>query len=144
MGLSASEPLTRATRSGSAPATLPVAAENPAAPCALPGPDAWAFFEGTRGFAPAWRNEVTLRTAEMGREYEPGTWVARISPTPLLMIVATHDTLTPTDLALDAYNRALEPKSLVLIQGGHFEPYTGAGFQESSAVARDWFARHLL
>jgi hypothetical protein len=26
--------------------------------CALPGPDAWAFFEARRGFAPAWRNEV--------------------------------------------------------------------------------------
>ena len=79
----------------------------------------------------------------MGREYEPGTWVARISPTPLLMIVATHDTLTPTDLALEAYNRALEPKKLVLLPGGHFGAYTGSGFDASSTAARDWFAHHL-
>ncbi|WP_043342235.1 alpha/beta hydrolase [Belnapia moabensis] len=125
-------------------AVIPVVAEDAAAACAMPGTEPWAFFSATQERAPAWRNEVTLRSAEMLREYEPGTWITRISPTPLLMIVATHDTLTPTDLALDAYNRALEPKSLVLIQGGHFEPYTGAGFQESSAVARDWFARHLL
>ncbi|MBL6079691.1 alpha/beta hydrolase [Belnapia sp. T18] len=129
---------------GLAPTVLPVVAEDPTAPCALPGPDAWAFFAATRDIAPAWRNEVTLRSAEMLREYEPGTWVTRISPTPLLMIVATEDTLTPTDLALDAYNRALEPKRLVLMPGGHFDPYTGSGFEVSSAAARDWFVQHLL
>ena len=129
---------------GYPPAVIPVVAEDPAAPCAMPGIEPWAFFSATQDRAPAWRNEVTLRSAEMLREYEPGTWVARISPTSLLMIIATHDTLTPTDLVLDAYNRALEPKSLLLIPGGHFEPYNGAGFQASSAAARDWFARHLL
>lgn len=128
---------------GRAPATVPVVAADPAAPCALPGRDGWAFFEETRLSAPAWRNEVTLRSAEMAREYEPGTCVARISPTPLLMLVAREDTLTPTDLALGAYNRALEPKELVLLPGGHFDPYTGAGFELSSAAARDWFVRHL-
>ena len=128
---------------GRPPATIPVAAEDPDAPCALPSRDAWAFFKGAEAFAPAWRNEVTLRSAEMAREYEPGTWVARIGPTPLLMLVAKEDTLTPTDLALDAYNRALEPKELVLLPGGHFDPYTGAGFERSSAAARDWFVRHL-
>ena len=34
--------------------------------------------------------------------YEPGNWVARVSPTPLLMIVAWHDPITLTDLALGA------------------------------------------
>ncbi|GAA0575248.1 alpha/beta hydrolase [Craurococcus roseus] len=125
-------------------ATIPVVAEDPAAPCALPGRDGWSFFEGTRPFAPSWRNEVTLRSAEMAREYEPGACVARIGPTPLLMVVAREDALTPTDLALEAYNRALEPKSLVLLPGGHFAPYTGAGFEASGAAARDWFVRHLL
>jgi uncharacterized protein len=128
---------------GALPATRPVVAEDPVGPCLLPGEDSWRFFTGTHGFAPAWRNEVTLRSAEMSRENEPGAWVARISPTPLLMVVATHDTLSPTDLALDAYNRALEPKRLVLLEGGHFDPYTGAGFAASSAAARDWFVRHL-
>lgn len=129
---------------GSAPVLLPIVAEDPTSPCVLPGLDAWAFMAGTRDFAPAWRNEVTLRSAEMSREYEPGTWVARISPTPLLMIVASQDTLTPTDLALEAYNRALEPKRLIMLPGGHFDPYTGAGFEASSTVARDWFVQHLL
>ena len=40
--------------------------------------------------------------------YEPGAWIARVSPTPLLMIVALAITLT--DLQLSAYEQALEPK----------------------------------
>ena len=87
---------------------------------------------------------MTLRSVEMAREYEPGGWAARISPTPLLMIVASHDTVTPTDLALEAYNRALEPKKLVMLPGRHFDPYTGSGFEASSTAARDWFVEHLL
>ena len=123
---------------GQPPMMIPAVAEDPMALCAMPGPDAWAFFMESQGrFAPAYRNEVTVRSGEMAREYEAGVYVPRISPTPLLMIVATRDTLTPTDLALEAYQRALEPKKLVLIPGGHFVPYLEA-FEESSAVARDW------
>jgi hypothetical protein len=39
------------------------------------------------------------------------------------MIVVTHDTTALTDLALAAYGRALEPKSLAIMPGGHYIPY---------------------
>ncbi len=129
---------------GAPPKMIPVVADDATKPCALAGADSWEFFTATQGFAPSWRNEVTLKSGEMAREYDPGAGIARISPTPLLMVVATQDTLSPTDLALDAYNRALEPKRLVLVPGGHFEPYTGQGFAISSGAARDWLVRHLL
>ena len=74
--------------------------------------------------------------------YEPGSWVQRISPTPLLMIVARDDHLAVSDLALAAYERALAPKRLVLLPGGHFDVY-GPQFAASSAAARDWFVQHL-
>src|SRR3954470_14130552 len=63
----------------------------------------------------------------LARMYEPGAWVPRISPTPLLMIVASHDTIMLTDLALASYEQALEPKRLELIPGGHFDPYCPLG-----------------
>ena len=53
----------------------------------------------------AYANEVTLRSMEMFFEYEPGVYIERIAPTPLLMIVAGRDTTTPTDTQLDAFNR---------------------------------------
>jgi uncharacterized protein len=89
-----------------------------------------------------WENAVTVRSTRAARMYEPGTWVGRVSPTPLLMIVAMADTITVTDLALAAYQRALEPKKLVTIQGGHFDPYLSR-FHISSAAAIAWFREHL-
>ena len=128
---------------GKAPAMIPVVDPDPMAVSSLPTPDSWAWFSETgRTRAPAWRNEVTLRTVELLMEYEPGTYVERISPTPLLMVVAAGDHLTPFDLALDAYRRALEPKRLVLLGGGHFGAYTD-DFAASSTAARDWFVEHL-
>jgi hypothetical protein len=69
-------------------------------------------------------------------------WMARIAPTPLLMIIAADDTITPTDICRDAYARALAPKQLVTIPGGHSAPYLDS-FAASSEAARDWFATHL-
>jgi fermentation-respiration switch protein FrsA (DUF1100 family) len=129
--------------SGSAPSMIPVVAENPLGPCALPTADSWQWYTQTAAArAPAWRNEVTLRSVEMFLEYEPGTYIEWISPTPLLMLVAQDDHLTVADEALAAYNRALEPKRLVLLPGGHFDAYV-AGFAAASRAARDWFVAHL-
>ena len=89
-----------------------------------------------------WANEVTLQSTWRARAYEPGRWIDRISPTPLLLIVADHDTTAPTDLALAAYERALEPKSLLIIPGGHYAPYLDA-FTASSKAATDFFADKL-
>jgi fermentation-respiration switch protein FrsA (DUF1100 family) len=74
--------------------------------------------------------------------YEPGHWITRISPTPLLMVVGSHDTTTPADFALAAYERALEPKSLEIFPGGHYDAYVAA-FEQTSAAATSWFSRHL-
>jgi fermentation-respiration switch protein FrsA (DUF1100 family) len=129
---------------GEPPAVVPVVAEDPLAPSALPTPDAWTWFTETHeSRAPSWRNEVTLRSVEMFTEYEPGTYLPWISPTPLLIVVAEGDHLTPADLAIAAYEQAREPKRLVLLPGGHFDAYVD-GFDQASAAARDWFTQHLV
>ncbi len=58
------------------------------------------------------------------------------------MSIASHDTITPTNLALSAYERALEPKRLVLLRGDHFVPYVSA-FDAASSAAVDWFRAHM-
>ena len=128
---------------GEAPTTFPAVSNDPDERCAMGGADAYAFFTQTREFAPAWRNALTLRSAEFARENEPGIHIAWISPTPLLMIVANHDMLTATDLCLEAYQQALPPKQLLMIQGGHFDPYVRL-FAQTSIAARDWFRAHLV
>lgn len=127
---------------GGAPAVLPVTSAQPDTPCALAGEDAHRFFAETAEFAPSWRNEVTLRSAEWSRKYVPAALIERIAPTPLLMIVADEDFVTPVDLQLGAFSRAREPKALKIIGGGHFTPYV-THFEETSAAAADWFRSYL-
>lgn len=128
---------------GEAPAMIPVVAPDPTAPAALPTGDSWAWFTETgKTRAPSWRNEVTLRSVEMFMEYEPGAHIAHISPTPLLMVVALQDHLTVADEALAAYERALHPKQLVTLKGGHFDAYV-ADFEAASGPAAAWFKQHL-
>ncbi len=110
--------------------------------------DAWDFFTGKN--APEedkwrfkkWRNEITLQSLEMYSEYEPGAFIERIAPTPLLMVVGDADVVCPTDLALAAFNRAGEPKQLELYPGGHFSAYTDQ-FDRAAKAATEWFTQHL-
>jgi len=133
----------RARFEGNPPAMIPVVSNDPNIPCALPTQDAYDWMTETAAKrAPAWKNEVTLRSLEMFLEYEPGAYITYLSPTPLLMVVAAGDHLTVADEALAAYEKALQPKKLVLLQGGHFDAYV-EDFDAASGAARDWFLEHL-
>jgi uncharacterized protein len=133
----------RARYAGKLPGMIPVVSENPAGPAALPTPDSWVFFtETARNRAPAWKNEVTLRSIEMFTEYEPGSYISHISPTPLLLVVALRDHLTVADHALEAYEQALMPKHLVTLNGGHFDAYE-MDFDRAAGAEVAWFSEHL-
>lgn len=126
-------------------AMLPVTfAESPTEPCALPTQDSHDFFLGPiLARAPTWRNEVTLRSVERFTEYEPGDYIAKICPTPLMMVVALDDVLTPSDLAIAAFGQARDPKHLLTLRGGHFDAYVGKAFEQSAPQQLQWFQRHL-
>jgi len=132
----------RAQARGEAPRMQAIASTDRATPAAYRGEDAVAFYLQPVGEEAHWENTVTVRSSRWARSYEPGNWVSRIGPKPLLMVLATHDPLTLTDLGLEAFERAHEPKKLVMISGGHFEPYLGS-FPISSQAAVDWFRQHL-
>ncbi len=132
----------RAQARGEPPRRQAVASADTALPASYRTKDAIDFYLQPLGGKARWENTVTMRSTRLARMYEPGVWTPRVSPTPLLMIVASHDTITLTDLALASYEQALEPKKLVLIPGGHFDAYL-SGFQISSGAAVDWFRQHL-
>jgi fermentation-respiration switch protein FrsA (DUF1100 family) len=128
---------------GKEPAMVPVVNDDPLGPAALPTPDSFSWFTETgKSRAPSWQNVVTLRSVELLTEYEPGSYIERISPTPLMMVVGATDHLTVVDEALAAFNRAFEPKRLVLLPGGHFDAYVG-NFDSAADAAAGWFVEHL-
>ena len=87
-------------------------------------------------------NETTQRSLELMDEYEPRHFIARIAPTPLMMIIASADTQTPTDGQVAAFELAGEPKRKVMIEGRHYDAYTRL-LDQSSRAAGDWFEQHL-
>jgi fermentation-respiration switch protein FrsA (DUF1100 family) len=84
-----------------------------------------------------------VRSLELALEYNPAANIHLISPTPLMIVVAQNDTLTPTDLAIEAFGRAREPKQLVIVPGGHFDAYV-AGFESAATPELNWFKQHLM
>jgi uncharacterized protein len=55
-----------------------------------------------------WENEITLRSRRAARMYEPGNWISRVSPTPLLLIgsCSFFECLWLCGLQLHAVDRA--------------------------------------
>jgi len=90
----------------------------------------------------SYANEVTLRSFEMLREYEPESFISRVSPTPLLMVIAANDTQTPTAWQREAFAQATEPKRLVELDCRHYDPYV-SHLDQTATAALDWFAAHL-
>jgi uncharacterized protein len=132
----------RAQLRGEPPRRQAVVSADSAIPASYRTKDAIDFYLQPLGDGARWENTVTMRSTRLARMYEPGVWVPRVSPTSLLMIVASHDVITLTDLALASYEQALEPKKLVLIPGGHFDPYRSE-FKISCGAAVGWFRQHL-
>lgn len=133
----------RRLQAGQPPRTVAVCDYDPEQPPSSPGNRTFAFFHAFDDNGEfSWPNRITVRSQELKLEYDALGFAKRVAPTPLLMIVASDDVITPTDVALDAFERALEPKRLHIIDGDHYRPYLEA-FDEASAAARDWFAAHL-
>jgi len=120
-----------------------VASTDPDIPAAYRTQEAVDFYLQPLAEGAVWENTVTTRSSRWARMYEPGVFASRIGPKPLLMVVATHDTVAVTDLALEAYERAHEPKKLVMIPGGHFDPYSRR-FDIAGPAALAWFQQHLM
>jgi uncharacterized protein len=125
------------------PAMVKAVSDDPADFCAMPGRVSFDYFMEQARIAPNWRNELTLQSMDLYRGIDNAPFVPWISPTPLLMIVALGDEVTPPDLSLDAYSKAKEPKKLVLLPGNHFAAYSEE-FTLTGNEARDWFTRHLV
>ncbi len=133
----------RALASGAAPTMVEVCTDDQSKPFDSPGRRTYRYFDSFRqaGRA-AWGNQITLSSLDYRFEFDAHPFMPRISPTPLLMLVAAQDVITPTAIALDAFALAREPKKLELLPGDHYCPYE-EGFAASSSAACNWFVAHL-
>jgi cephalosporin-C deacetylase-like acetyl esterase len=117
---------------------------DPTEPHVFPGDKTYNFIMHYVNKDPksTWKNQVTLRSIEYMLEYDVSSFMERISPTPLLMILSEYDTTTPTDIALECYAKVPGPKQLKIIKSDHYAAYIEK-FDETSAAARDFFVANL-
>ena len=113
-------------------------------PVVLDQPESHEWFLKLAERAPSWVNSVTLVNG-VGTEpgWDPGACIAHVAPTPLLLVVSSEDRLAETAVTRAAFERAGEPRELVMIEGHHFVPYDGEGFAQASEAARRFFVKHL-
>lgn len=102
--------------------TIPVVAEA-GQPAFLASEDAYQWFTNAAKIAPNWLNSVSMESIARAAEYVPDALIELIAPRPLLMQVASKDSLIPINLARQAFHRAGEPKRLEVFDCGHFDPY---------------------
>lgn len=98
-------------------------------------PETFDFYETIRkrsenaGFA--WENKITLQSLYYASKFEPIIYLSRISPKPLLYILAEYDRFISYERQVRAFEKAKEPKKLVQIRSEHFETYSGSNFEEN-------------
>ncbi|MGH7140970.1 MAG: alpha/beta hydrolase, partial [Pirellulales bacterium] len=115
----------------------------PGGAATLPGEEAYAWKQRTARMAPNWRNEVTVSSMIAGMRDSVRPFIPRIAPTPLLMVVASHDEYCFTREQLRAFATAGEPKKLLQVDGGHFDFYEEPGLSQVLPEQVDWFGEHL-
>ena len=110
----------------------------------LNAPDAYDAMTRNAAKAPNWINQLTLESLESYVEYVPTASIELISPTPLLMVLAEQDSLIPIELARAAFDRAGDPKNLLVLPCGHFEVYeTEPWFSDAVSSMVEWYTKYL-
>ena len=86
---------------------------------------------------------MPLACAEAILEYSPIDVVHKISPRGVLFIAVEGDAVTPEQQSFDLYEKAHEPKKLVLYKKTtHYGIYNDY-FDDVAANIVDWYNRHL-
>ena len=86
---------------------------------------------------------MPLACAEAILEYSPEDVVHKISPRGALFIAVENDAVTPEEQSVKLYEKAGEPKKLVLYkQTTHYGIYNDY-FDDVAANVVDWYNRHL-
>jgi len=87
---------------------------------------------------------LSLESAEAMGSFRPETVVDRISPGAALWICAGNDTLLPIDESRSMYEKAKEPKKLVIMEEAeHHALYHTPAFEQVMIHTTEWFDTYL-
>jgi len=106
--------------------------------------DAYEYFQEIEQRRAPWENKMSLDTLFKMAKFEPAAFIHRVAPTPLLFVIAEHDSAIPSAQQLAAYDQAREPKEIKILRGrGHFDVYSGEVMEENVNYQIDFLKRWL-
>lgn len=89
-------------------------------------------------------NTLPLDYIDETLEFHPEWVVDKISPRPILYITTDDDRLVPPEESYALYEKAGEPKKLVVLKGfGHYEVYVEPAFSQVMDETVAWFEQYL-
>jgi alpha/beta superfamily hydrolase len=92
----------------------------------------------------AQKNQLTLASASAMLKFKPEMVVQHIAPRAAMWIYTTEDTVIPIEESQSMYQKADEPKKLIVLEGyKHYELYQGNGFESVMTHSTEWFDAHL-
>jgi fermentation-respiration switch protein FrsA (DUF1100 family) len=93
---------------------------------------------------PQWSREITLASGEALIAYKPESVAPHISPRAILWLHGEADERVSMEESMSMYEKAGNPKKLVLLPGlGHSDIISGPGLEQSFPHIKAWFAEHL-
>ena len=106
--------------------------------------EAYEFYMNAKAtFAPNFDNRATVQSFENLIEYNPDFAISLASPTAVLIVHAEKDVI-PVELVRTVYDRALDPKKMVVYDCKHTDLYDKEPWITKSAnEAIDWFKKYL-
>lgn len=121
-----------------------IAITGPEATESVLGADGYDWHRSNERRHPTFHNAITAASLDRIVAYDPGGSVEDISPSALLMILADHDTTTPSDVARAAFDRAGQPKQLMEFVGDHYDVYDDDTVKQQSIAATTTFLQAQL
>lgn len=111
----------------------------------VPEPESTAqLFDQILHQYPQWSREITLASAEALIAYRPESVVQQIAPRAILWLHGDADERVSVEESVAMYNKAKEPKKLVILPGlGHGDIITGPGLEQSMRHIAEWFGTYL-
>ncbi len=98
----------------------------------------------TSGWPERPRGKLRLESAEAMIDYRPESVVDKIAPRAAMWICAGRDTLLPNEESRSMYEKAREPKRLVVLQDlEHYEVHHGPGLERVMRLSTEWFDTFL-
>ncbi|KAM0814784.1 putative Alpha/Beta hydrolase protein [Seiridium cardinale] len=132
---------------GQAPRYVPVVQKNGTCPYGWGAGTSlkeYLVAERIAALVPTYKNETTLQSHYRISTWRPYELLPLIEPTPVLIVTAMQDYMSPPEKQKALYDGLKGPKEYLLVPNkGHMDLLGGSGFEALMAKQVDFLARHL-